>query len=200
MGIDGDMKRLANETSDPEILAGAFFDLRFLAFYSDQFEHGGLASLVRQVLNRKLDKDWRIRASNWEADQLTDKQKLYAADDSVSALQVMGKFYHFMPVEEIETIVENNSDKDFKHKQKSNKSNEKSSGKPITDKKKRREEKVRKRLENETFDSHIKSYSVRKAPLYNKKVLDRNLRVLMTDSDPFEGQVFGILALILYLR
>ena len=178
MGIDGDMKRLANETSDPEILAGSFFDLRFLAFYSDQFEHGGLASLVRQVLNRKLDKDWRIRASNWEADQLTDKQKLYAADDSVSALQVMAKFYHFMPNEEIETIVENNSDKDFKHKQKSNKSNEKSSSKPITDKKKRREEKVRKRLENETFDSHIKSYSVRKAPLYNKKVLDRNLRII----------------------
>ena len=108
MGIDGDMKRLANETSDPEILAGSFFDLRFLAFYSDQFEHGGLASLVRQVLNRKLDKDWRIRASNWEADQLTDKQKLYAADDSVSALQVMAKFYHFMSPEEIETIVENN--------------------------------------------------------------------------------------------
>ena len=174
MGIDGDMKRLA-KTSDPKILAGSFFDLRFLAFYFDQFEHGGLASLVRQVLNRKLDKDWRIRASNWEADQLTDKQKLYAADDSVSALQVMAKFYHFMPNEEIEAIVENNSDKDFKHKQKSNKSNERSSSKPITDKKKRREEKVRKRLENETFDSHIKSYSVRKAPLYNKKVLDRNL-------------------------
>ena len=169
------MKRLANETFDPEILAGSFFDLRYLAFYSDHFEHGGLASLVRQVLNRKLDKDWRIRASNWEADQLTDKQKLYAADDSVSALQVMAKFYHFMSHEEIETIVENNSDKDFKHKQKSNKSNEKS--KPITDKKKRREEKVRKRLENETFDSHIKSYSVRKAPLYNKKVLDRNLKI-----------------------
>ena len=52
----------------------------------------------------------------------------------------------------------------------------KNSSKPITDKKKQREEKVRKRLENETFDSHIKSYSVRKAPLYNKKVLDRNLR------------------------
>merc|ERR1719447_866731 len=82
----------------------------------------------------------------------------------------MAKFYHFMPNEEIETIVENNSDKDFKHKQKSNKSNEKSSSKPITDKKKRREEKVRKRLENETFDSHIKSYSVRKAPLYNNTV------------------------------
>ena len=112
MGIDGDMKRLA-KTSDPKILAGSFFDLRFLAFYFDQFEHGGLASLVRQVLNRKLGKDWRVRASNWEADQLTDKQKLYAADDSVSALQVMAKFYHFMSEEEIEKIVENHSDEDF---------------------------------------------------------------------------------------
>ena len=112
MGIYGDMKRLAKETSDPS-RTQSFFDLRFLAFHSDQFEHGGLANLVHQALNRRLENDWRIRASDWEAEQLVDKQILYAADDSVSALQVMAKFHQLMPVKDIKRVIRNNFHKDF---------------------------------------------------------------------------------------
>ena len=112
VGIYGDMKRLAKETSNPK-LTQSFFDLRFLAFHSDQFEHGGLAYLVHQALNRRLENDWRIRASDWEAEQLVDKQTLYAADDSVSALQVMAKFHRLMSVKDIKRIVRNNLHKDF---------------------------------------------------------------------------------------
>ena len=54
VGIDGDMKKLSNEFKLP-IYSGSYFDLRFLAYYSnDTVKYGGLASLVRQVLNRKL--------------------------------------------------------------------------------------------------------------------------------------------------
>jgi len=90
VGIDGDMKKLAKEF-EPTILNGVYFDLRHAAIHTKSVQAGGLASLVRQALNRKLDKDWRIRASNWEIDRLSEKQMLYAADDSLSALQVLGK-------------------------------------------------------------------------------------------------------------
>ena len=36
--------------------SGSYLDLRFLALHTSNIEHGGLASLVRQLLNRKLGK------------------------------------------------------------------------------------------------------------------------------------------------
>ena len=44
--------------------------------------------MVRQVVNRKLDKNKRIQTSNWEADKLTKEQIVYAADDALAALHV----------------------------------------------------------------------------------------------------------------
>lgn len=55
VGIDGDMRKLAKEF-DPAILSGVYFDLRHAATYTESIQAGGLASLVRQALNRKLGK------------------------------------------------------------------------------------------------------------------------------------------------
>ena len=70
VGIDGDMKKLAKEF-EPTIIQvessfgrffgpkthfqGRYFDLRFAATHAS-IQPGGLASLVRQTLNRKLGK------------------------------------------------------------------------------------------------------------------------------------------------
>ena len=72
---------------------------------SEKCEPGGLASLVRQKLNRKLDKDWRIRASNWEAEELSERQIRYAADDALSALQVFAVFMEELGETRIEDII-----------------------------------------------------------------------------------------------
>ena len=55
VGIDGDMKKLAKEF-EPTILNGVYFDLRHAAIHTKSVQAGGLASLVRQALNRKLGK------------------------------------------------------------------------------------------------------------------------------------------------
>ena len=96
------MKKLAKEF-EPSIIEGRYFDLRYAATHVS-VQPGGLASLVRQTLNRKLgkeliqeqkiilsDKNWWIRTSDWEIDYLSEKQVLYAADDCLAALQVLGK-------------------------------------------------------------------------------------------------------------
>jgi len=172
VGIDGDMKKLAKEF-DPAILSGVYFDLRHAATYTESIQAGGLASLVRQALNRKLDKDWRIRASNWEIDTLSEKQMLYAADDSLSALQVLAKFYGELGSELMDTIIGRCSNCDFKQKHVSTKqkTDQTSTKQSKVDKRMRREAKIKRRLEDDTStEKHIKSFSARKAPLYNNHV------------------------------
>ena len=66
---------------------GSFFDLRQI-IPATKYQNGGLANLTRQILGRKLNKDYRVRCSNWEAEVLSEQQKTYAADDAVCALQV----------------------------------------------------------------------------------------------------------------
>ena len=39
-------------------------------------------------MNRKLDKNKRIQTSNWETDNLSKEQIVYAADDALAALHV----------------------------------------------------------------------------------------------------------------
>ncbi|CAL4069078.1 unnamed protein product, partial [Meganyctiphanes norvegica] len=48
----------------------------------------GLSSLTEELLGKKLDKDWRIRASDWEANDLSPRQIKYAADDALSGIYV----------------------------------------------------------------------------------------------------------------
>ena len=59
VGIMGDIKRLEKDYSIG-LQKSKNLDLRYLA-RDTKIQPGGLASLVRQVLNRKLDKDWRIQ-------------------------------------------------------------------------------------------------------------------------------------------
>jgi hypothetical protein len=49
----------------------------------------GLESLAAQVLGVTLDKDWRVRAGDWEADTLTDRQVNYAANDALVAVNIL---------------------------------------------------------------------------------------------------------------
>lgn len=49
----------------------------------------GLASLSLRFLGRTLDKDWRVRSSNWEAEKLTKRQLSYAAEDALVGVQLL---------------------------------------------------------------------------------------------------------------
>jgi ribonuclease D len=69
------------------LISVSFFDLRQI-IPATNYQNGGLANLTRQILGRKLNKDYRVRCSNWEAETLSNEQKTYAADDAVCALQV----------------------------------------------------------------------------------------------------------------
>jgi len=48
----------------------------------------GLEALAQLVLGVKLDKDWRLRAGNWEAETLSDRQIEYAANDALVAINI----------------------------------------------------------------------------------------------------------------
>lgn len=55
-------------------------DLRHLVLLKQGVDGGGsshnlgLSALAQMFLNQTLDKDWRVRASDWEADSLTKRQ------------------------------------------------------------------------------------------------------------------------------
>ncbi|XP_071518284.1 exonuclease 3'-5' domain-containing protein 2-like [Panulirus ornatus] len=49
----------------------------------------GLNALAQKYLGRSLDKDWRVRASDWEADTLTRRQERYAAEDAVVGIHIL---------------------------------------------------------------------------------------------------------------
>ena len=47
-----------------------------------------LSALSQQILGIALDKDWRIRCSDWEAESLSERQVQYAADDAIVAVKI----------------------------------------------------------------------------------------------------------------
>ncbi|XP_068210115.1 exonuclease 3'-5' domain-containing protein 2 isoform X1 [Palaemon carinicauda] len=49
----------------------------------------GLNALAEKYLGRTLDKDWRVRASDWEADTLTTRQENYAAEDALVGIHIL---------------------------------------------------------------------------------------------------------------
>eukprot|EP00095_Tigriopus_kingsejongensis_P011431 maker-scaffold222_size251774-snap-gene-0.18 protein:Tk11431 transcript:maker-scaffold222_size251774-snap-gene-0.18-mRNA-1 annotation:"exonuclease 3 -5 domain-containing protein 2-like isoform x2" len=53
-----------------------------------QLRRLGLAGLAQAFLGVTMDKDWRISASNWEADVLSPRQVTYAANDALVAVNV----------------------------------------------------------------------------------------------------------------
>ncbi|XP_063393669.1 exonuclease 3'-5' domain-containing protein 2 isoform X1 [Cydia fagiglandana] len=52
---------------------------------------GGLASLSEALLQVTLDKHWKVRCSDWEAELLTDRQIMYAAADAHVAIKIFAK-------------------------------------------------------------------------------------------------------------
>jgi len=48
----------------------------------------GLEALADIVLGVKLDKDWKLRAGNWEAEKLSHRQLVYAANDALVAVNI----------------------------------------------------------------------------------------------------------------
>ncbi|CAG0901331.1 unnamed protein product [Darwinula stevensoni] len=53
----------------------------------------GLDSLASHFLQLKLNKNWRLRCSDWNADELSNKQVEYAALDALAALAVFLRLY-----------------------------------------------------------------------------------------------------------
>ncbi|XP_047489596.1 exonuclease 3'-5' domain-containing protein 2-like isoform X1 [Penaeus chinensis] len=49
----------------------------------------GLNALSQYYLEQTLDKDWRVRASDWEAEELTQRQKNYAAEDALVGIHIL---------------------------------------------------------------------------------------------------------------
>lgn len=77
---------------DYSIRMNGTFDLRFLAMLAGT-KPEGLAKLSKNVLNVELDKDWRVRCSDWEAVKLSDKQIEYAAKDAQVAIDIFKDLY-----------------------------------------------------------------------------------------------------------
>ncbi|EAT35135.1 AAEL012690-PA [Aedes aegypti] len=67
-------------------------DLRHLADRCGVPGPYGMAKLAEKTLGVKLDKHWRIRASNWENAQLTERQIQYAASDAHVAVELFRTF------------------------------------------------------------------------------------------------------------
>ncbi|XP_065094912.1 exonuclease 3'-5' domain-containing protein 2 [Ochlerotatus camptorhynchus] len=84
-----DAKLLRN---DYNLKVESTLDLRHLAERCGLPGPYGMGKLAERTLGVKLDKHWRIRASNWENDQLTERQVAYAASDAHVAIEMFRKF------------------------------------------------------------------------------------------------------------
>ena len=100
--LDEDLKRFRLQWN---ILPKALVDIRHLVKkYNPDLKKLGVASLAQHYLNITLDKDWRIRASNWEA-TLTPRQIAYAANDVITVMAVcLTIISRNFPVEDVEQL------------------------------------------------------------------------------------------------
>lgn len=81
---------------DYDIHLKGTLDVRHIAILCG-LDAGGLAAMSKSLLGIILDKSWRIRCSNWEAEELTDRQIKYAAADACVAIKIFVKLincYH----------------------------------------------------------------------------------------------------------
>ncbi|KAK3882734.1 hypothetical protein Pcinc_012907 [Petrolisthes cinctipes] len=77
-------------TSDYGLKVRGCVDLRHLAqMCPGQDGRLGLSGLAEHYLNITMDKDWRIRASDWEAGKLTPRQRQYAAEDALVGIKLL---------------------------------------------------------------------------------------------------------------
>ncbi|KAM3960146.1 exonuclease 3'-5' domain-containing 2 [Aphomia sociella] len=71
---------------------------------------GGLGSLTKSLLHIVLDKSWRIRCSDWEADTLSEKQVNYAAADAHVAIKIFVKLINKLNSHSIWKVLYGNKD------------------------------------------------------------------------------------------
>uniref|UniRef100_A0A2M4BE22 Exonuclease 3'-5' domain-containing protein 2 n=1 Tax=Anopheles marajoara TaxID=58244 RepID=A0A2M4BE22_9DIPT len=82
---------------DYKLKVESTLDLRFMAERAG-LEPFGIARLANEVLGLTLDKHWKIRCSDWEAPELSDRQIKYAASDAHVAVELFKKFaYKLVP-------------------------------------------------------------------------------------------------------
>jgi exonuclease 3'-5' domain-containing protein 2 len=79
---------------DYSINMNGTFDLRFLAVLTHHRDDAtGLGRLSKSILGIELDKDWRLRCSDWEIETLSQKQIEYSAYDAYVAVEIFRKLY-----------------------------------------------------------------------------------------------------------
>uniref|UniRef100_A0A182VWI9 Exonuclease 3'-5' domain-containing protein 2 n=1 Tax=Anopheles minimus TaxID=112268 RepID=A0A182VWI9_9DIPT len=72
-------------------------DLRYMAERAG-LEPLGIARLANEVLGITLDKHWKVRCSDWETPELSDRQVKYAASDAHVAVELFKKLsYKLVP-------------------------------------------------------------------------------------------------------
>uniref|UniRef100_A0A182SU42 3'-5' exonuclease domain-containing protein n=1 Tax=Anopheles maculatus TaxID=74869 RepID=A0A182SU42_9DIPT len=72
-------------------------DLRFMAERAG-LEPLGIARLANEVLGITLDKHWKVRCSDWETPELSERQVKYAASDAHVAMELFKKLsYKLVP-------------------------------------------------------------------------------------------------------
>ncbi|XP_055642855.1 exonuclease 3'-5' domain-containing protein 2 [Toxorhynchites rutilus septentrionalis] len=77
--------------TDYNLKVESTMDLRHLAKKSGHPGPYGLARMSESMLGVKLDKHWRVRASNWENEELTERQIQYAANDAHVSVELFRK-------------------------------------------------------------------------------------------------------------
>jgi len=85
VAISDDANFLMN---DYNIQISGYIDLRYLA-KEYCLKERSLAALAYKLLGCELDKDWKVRASDWEAETLNDRQSDYAALDAYVAVKIL---------------------------------------------------------------------------------------------------------------
>ncbi|GLH01033.1 Werner Syndrome-like exonuclease [Gryllus bimaculatus] len=78
--------------NDYGIMVRGCLDLRHVMQRIGGMPHGGLSGLAESVLEAKMDKSWSIRCSNWEVDDLSERQISYAANDAWFAVKILQVF------------------------------------------------------------------------------------------------------------
>ncbi|GAB0096872.1 Exonuclease 3'-5' domain-containing protein 2 [Sergentomyia squamirostris] len=76
---------------DYSVTVASVLDLRSMAHMVGE-QPLGLSKLSHNFLDIELDKDWRLRCSDWSSPQLTSKQVQYAANDAFVAIELFKYF------------------------------------------------------------------------------------------------------------
>ncbi|XP_058839592.1 exonuclease 3'-5' domain-containing protein 2-like [Topomyia yanbarensis] len=77
---------------DYNLKVASALDLRHLAEKGGFPGPYGLARLAEKTLGVTMDKHWRVRASNWENVELSERQITYAANDAHVAVELFERF------------------------------------------------------------------------------------------------------------